>query len=54
MNDTSGPAEAGAKGKHADRAVPWNRGKLIGQKPPLTLREVWAIRIPAADPGALA
>jgi integrase len=24
---------------------PWNRGRLIGQKPPLKLREVWSIRI---------
>ena len=24
---------------------PWNRCKLIGQKPPLKLREVWSIRI---------
>ncbi len=24
---------------------PWNRGKPIGQKPPLKLREVWAIRV---------
>lgn len=24
---------------------PWSLGKLIGQKPPLKLREVWAIRI---------
>jgi len=24
---------------------PWNLSKLIGQKPPLKLREVWAIRI---------
>ena len=24
--------------------VPWNKGKLIGQKPPLKLREIWAIR----------
>lgn len=23
---------------------PWNKGKLIGQKPPLKLREVWTIR----------
>lgn len=23
---------------------PWNKGKLIGQKPPLKLREIWAIR----------
>lgn len=25
--------------------VPWNKGKLVGQKPPLKLREIWAIRI---------
>ncbi len=25
--------------------IPWNEGKLIGQKPPLKLREIWAIRI---------
>jgi len=24
---------------------PWNKGKLLGQKPPLKLREIWAIRI---------
>jgi len=24
---------------------PWNKGKLIGQRPPLKLREIWAIRI---------
>jgi len=24
---------------------PWNRGRLIGQKPPLKLREIWAVRI---------
>jgi len=28
------------------RAVPWNKGKLLGQKPPLKLKEIWAIRIP--------
>lgn len=22
----------------------WNKGKLVGQKPPLKLREIWAIR----------
>jgi hypothetical protein len=27
------------------RLVPWNKGKLIGQKPPLKLKEIWAIRI---------
>jgi integrase len=25
--------------------TPWNRGKLTGQKPPLKLKEIWAIRI---------
>lgn len=24
--------------------APWNKGKLTGQKPPLKLREIWAIR----------
>jgi len=27
------------------RASPWNKGKLLGQKPPLRLKEIWAIRI---------
>jgi len=26
-------------------STPWNKGKLIGQKPPLKLPEIWAIRI---------
>jgi hypothetical protein len=25
--------------------VPWSKGKLTGQKPPLKLKEIWAIRI---------
>lgn len=25
--------------------TPWNKGRLIGQKPPLKLQEVWSIRI---------
>ena len=25
--------------------TPWNKGKLVGQKPPLRLKEIWAIRI---------
>ncbi|MBK9608555.1 MAG: tyrosine-type recombinase/integrase [Betaproteobacteria bacterium] len=25
--------------------TPWNKGKLIGQKPPLKLKEIWAIRV---------
>ena len=28
----------------ADRE-PWNKGKLVGQKTPLKLKEIWAIRI---------
>ncbi|MGA7538208.1 MAG: hypothetical protein WBW93_05525 [Steroidobacteraceae bacterium] len=27
------------------RAEPWNKGKLVGQKAPLRLKEIWAIRI---------
>ena len=27
------------------RSVPWNRGRLIGPKPPLKLKDIWAIRI---------
>ncbi len=27
------------------RDTPWNKGKLLGQKPPLKLKEIWAIRI---------
>jgi hypothetical protein len=25
--------------------VPWNKGKLIGKKTPLKLKEIWAIRV---------
>lgn len=25
--------------------VPWNKGKLVGQKAPLKLRGIWAIRV---------
>jgi len=35
--------------EHADQAVghptPWNKGKLVGPKPPFKFREIWAIRI---------
>ena len=27
------------------RDAPWNKGKLVGHKPPLKLKEIWAIRI---------
>lgn len=30
---------------HTHRYLPWNKGKLVGQKKPLKLREIWAIRI---------
>ena len=30
---------------HNNHQVPWNRGKLIGQKSPLKLKEIWEIRI---------
>ena len=25
--------------------IPWNKGKLVGQKAPLKLKDIWAIRI---------
>lgn len=25
--------------------APWNKGKLVGQKSPLKLKEIWSIRI---------
>ena len=31
--------------KTTGRVTPWNKGKLLGQKPPLKLKEIWAIRI---------
>lgn len=30
---------------NSSRDVPWNQGQLIGQKPPLKLKEIWAVRI---------
>jgi hypothetical protein len=32
-------------GTTRQRCVPWNKGKLIGQKAPLKLKEIWAIQI---------
>lgn len=30
--------------EHSHKAfVPWNKGKVAGQKPPLKPREVWAV-----------
>ena len=31
--------------QHKPKNAPWNKGKLVGQKPPLKLKEIWAIRI---------
>src|SRR5205823_12218307 len=31
--------------KTEGRPIPWKKGKLLGQKPPLKLKEIWAIRI---------
>lgn len=30
---------------NVNSTVPWNKGRLVGQKAPLKLREIWAIRI---------
>jgi hypothetical protein len=27
------------------RREPWNKGKLVGQKTPLKLKDIWAIRV---------
>jgi hypothetical protein len=32
------------------KKTPWNKGKLIGQKAPLKLRDIWAIRIRLQTP----
>jgi hypothetical protein len=31
--------------KTTEPVTPWNKGKLLGQKPPLELKEIWAIPI---------
>lgn len=31
--------------KLVTRREPWNKGKLVGQKSPLRLKDIWAIRI---------
>lgn len=30
---------------HGAIPVPWNKGKLVGRKAPLKLRDIWAIRV---------
>jgi hypothetical protein len=34
-----------ANSSKAEHFTPWNKGQLVGQKLPLKLREIWAIRI---------
>ena len=29
----------------ADRRTPWNKGKIVGQKAPFRLKDIWAIRV---------
>ncbi|MDB6101826.1 MAG: integrase [Gammaproteobacteria bacterium] len=29
----------------ASQRVPWNKGKLVGQKAPLKLKDIWALRV---------
>ena len=41
MNDYT---EAQGQQPGAERR-PWNKGRLIGQKPPLKLKDIWAIRL---------
>ena len=31
---------------HDAQRVPWNKGRVTGQKPPLKRNEIWAIRVP--------
>ena len=31
--------------KATGRRAPWNKGKIVGQKAPLRLKDIWAIRI---------
>lgn len=33
--------------------VPWNKGKLIGQKSPLTMQEIWSLRMRLQNEGRL-
>ena len=37
--ETENVGTAGPRGRHA-----WNKGKIVGQKPPLKPKHVWAIR----------
>lgn len=39
--------------KEQQRPEPWNKGKLIGQKLPLTMQEIWSIRLRLQNVGNL-
>jgi hypothetical protein len=39
------PVGALTAASDAVRRAPWNKGKLVGQKAPLKLKEIWAIRV---------
>lgn len=30
---------------HDEVRIPWNKGKITGQKPPLKRNEIWAVRV---------
>ena len=30
---------------NAVHRVPWNKGKIVGQKAPFNLRDIWALRV---------
>ena len=38
---------------HDSHHIPWNKGKLIGQKLPLTMQEIWTIRMRLETTGNL-
>lgn len=37
-------SEAQSERQSRQGRIPWNKGKLVGQKPPLKMKEVWRIR----------
>jgi hypothetical protein len=36
----------------AHRLEPWNKGKLVGQKAPLRVKDIWGYPRPPSDAGA--
>jgi len=43
--DSNQMKESKTMTKNINERTPWNKGKLIGQKLPLKLKEIWAIRV---------